>query len=80
MAFILYILGKIEEAMLYYDKSLKINPNLTEVLTEKELIVFNKLMNNITKKENGGRCNSKQVDSYMPSPLYDLHLLNTIKL
>ena len=51
MAFILYILGKIEEAMLYYDKSLKINPNLTEVLTEKELIVFNKLMNYITKRE-----------------------------
>jgi hypothetical protein len=49
MAFILYNLGKIEEAKLYYEKSLKINSNLTEILTVKELFVFNKLMNNSIK-------------------------------
>ena len=54
MAFILYNLGTIEEAKLYYDKSQKIIPNLTELPGEKELIVFYKLINNITKKENGG--------------------------
>jgi hypothetical protein len=48
--FILYNLGKIDDAKLYYEKSLKIKSNLTEILTEKELIVFNKLMNNNTKQ------------------------------
>jgi tetratricopeptide (TPR) repeat protein len=52
MAYILYNLGKIKDAKLYYEKSLNINPNLTEILTEKELPIFNKLMNNnnITKQ------------------------------
>ena len=50
MAFILYNLGKIEEARSYYEKSLKINNNLTSLLSEKELTVFNKLMNNNTKQ------------------------------
>ncbi|HET9805758.1 MAG TPA: hypothetical protein VFP49_02500 [Nitrososphaeraceae archaeon] len=30
----------------YYDKAFQINPNLTELLTEKELTVFSKVMNN----------------------------------
>jgi hypothetical protein len=46
MAFILYTLGKIDDARSYHDKSLKINSNLTSILSEKELIVFNKIMNN----------------------------------
>jgi tetratricopeptide (TPR) repeat protein len=46
MAFILYNLGKIEDAKLYFEKSLKINPNLTSILSEEKLIAFNKLMNN----------------------------------
>jgi tetratricopeptide (TPR) repeat protein len=46
MAFILYNQGKLDDAKLYYDKTLKINSNLTEILTEKELTVFNKLRNN----------------------------------
>ena len=28
----------------YYDKAFQINPNLTELLTEKELTAFNKVM------------------------------------
>jgi hypothetical protein len=40
----MYNLGKTEEAKLYYQKSLQINPNLTSILSdEKELNVFNKL-------------------------------------
>jgi hypothetical protein len=30
----------------YYDKAFQINPNLAELLTEKELTVFSKVMNN----------------------------------
>jgi hypothetical protein len=47
MLFILYNLGnKIDEAKLYNEKALNINPNITSILTEKELAVFNKVMNN----------------------------------
>ena len=45
-AFIMYNLGKIEDARSYYEKALKINANLTSILSEKELVVFNKIMNN----------------------------------
>jgi hypothetical protein len=41
MAFILYNLGHIEDAKLSYEKSLKINPNLTLIMSEKELTAFN---------------------------------------
>ena len=51
MALILYNVGKIEDAKLYYEKSLKINSNLTSILSEKELSVFNKLMNNNNTKQ-----------------------------
>ena len=46
ITFILYNVGKIDDAKLYYEKSLQINPNLTDISTEKELTVFNKVMNN----------------------------------
>ena len=36
MPYILYNLGKIDEAKLYYDKALQINANLTSILSEKE--------------------------------------------
>ena len=51
MAFILYDLGKIEDAKSYFEKALQINSNLTSILSEKELTVFNKLMNNNTTKQ-----------------------------
>jgi hypothetical protein len=51
MAFILYNLGNIDDAKLYYEKSLKINANLTSILSEKELTVFNKIMDNNSTKE-----------------------------
>ena len=50
MTFILYNLGKIQNAKLYYEKALQINANLTSILSEKDLTVFNKLMNNNTKQ------------------------------
>jgi hypothetical protein len=49
MAFILYTLGKIDDARSYHDKILKINPYLTSILSEKELNEFNKEMNNNIK-------------------------------
>ena len=51
MAFILYNLGKIEDAKSYYEKALKINPELTSILSEKELTAFNKVMNNNNTNE-----------------------------
>ena len=48
IAFILANMGKDNEARVYYEKSLKINSNLTEILYEKELDVFNKVMGNKT--------------------------------
>lgn len=48
--FIMYNLGKYDDVKIYYEKSLKINPNLTSILSEKELTAFNKLMNNNTKQ------------------------------
>ena len=50
MAFILYNLGKYDDAKSYFEKALKINANLTDILEEKELTAFNKLMNNNTKQ------------------------------
>jgi Flp pilus assembly protein TadD len=44
MAFILANMGKDDEARAYYEKALRINPNLTEILYEKELDLFNKVM------------------------------------
>ena len=41
-------MGRIDEARSYYAKSLKINPNLTSILPEKEFTICNKLMNNNT--------------------------------
>jgi tetratricopeptide (TPR) repeat protein len=49
-ALIMYNLDKYDEAKSYYDKAMKINSNLTSILSENELIVFNKLMNNKTKE------------------------------
>ena len=46
MAFILANMGKDDEARQYYEKALKINPNLTEILYEKELDEFNRIMGN----------------------------------
>ena len=51
MAFILANMGKDNEAILYYEKALKINPNLTEILYEKELDEFNRLMGNKTTQQ-----------------------------
>ena len=48
MAFILANMGKDDEVRLYYEKALKINSNLTEILYEEELDVFNKVMGNKT--------------------------------
>ena len=48
MAFILANMGKDNEARVYYEKALKINSNLTEILYEKELDVFNRVMGNKT--------------------------------
>ena len=39
-AFIMSNLGKMDDAKLYYEKSLEINPNITSILSEKELIVL----------------------------------------
>jgi tetratricopeptide (TPR) repeat protein len=44
MAFILAKMEKDDEARLYYEKALKINPNLTELLYEDELDEFNRVM------------------------------------
>jgi tetratricopeptide (TPR) repeat protein len=51
MAFILYNLGKIDDAKLYYEKAFKINANLTNIMSEKELIAINKVMNNDNIKQ-----------------------------
>jgi tetratricopeptide (TPR) repeat protein len=51
MAFILYNLGNIDDAKIYYEKALKINTNLPSILSEKELNIFNKLMNNNNTKQ-----------------------------
>ena len=48
LAFILANIGREDEARLYYEKALKINPNLTEILSEKEIAAFNKVMGNKT--------------------------------
>ena len=45
MVFILYNLSKIEETKLYFEKSLQRNANLTSILSEKELTIFNIVMN-----------------------------------
>jgi hypothetical protein len=45
-AFITYNLGNDNEAKSYFDKALKINPNLYEVLSEKKRIAFNKMFGN----------------------------------
>ena len=37
MVFILYNLGKIDDAKLYHEKALQINPNLADILELKEL-------------------------------------------
>ena len=46
----MYNLENYEDAKLYFQKALKINPNLTDILEEKELTAFNKVMNNNTKQ------------------------------
>jgi Flp pilus assembly protein TadD len=51
MAFILSNMGKDDEARVYYEKALKINPNLTEILYEKELDEFNRVMGNKTTQQ-----------------------------
>src|SRR5919112_227109 len=48
MAFILGNMGKYDEARVYYEKALKINSNLTKILYDKELDVFNKIRGNTT--------------------------------
>jgi len=37
MVFILYNLGKIDDAKLYHEKALQVNPNLGDILEVKEL-------------------------------------------
>jgi hypothetical protein len=49
--FILANMGKDNEVILYYEKALKINPNLTETLYEKELDEFNRLMDDKPKEQ-----------------------------
>ncbi len=44
-AFILYNLGKYDDAKQYYDKALRLDPNLIERLTEKEKVAFDEVMN-----------------------------------
>ena len=55
-AFIIYNLKKYDNAKSYFEKALKLNSNLTSILSEKELTVFNKVMNNGT--------NNKQLDLF----------------
>ena len=49
-AFIMYNLGKDDEARSYYEKALAINPNLKNLLDEEEVPIFDKLMSNNTKQ------------------------------
>jgi tetratricopeptide (TPR) repeat protein len=49
--FIMHNLGKYDDARSYFEKALKINPNLTSILSEKKLTAFNKLMNNSNTKQ-----------------------------
>jgi tetratricopeptide (TPR) repeat protein len=44
-------MGKDDEAILYYEKALKINPNLNETLYEKELDEFKRLMGDKTTQQ-----------------------------
>ncbi len=46
----MYNLKKYDDARSYFEKALKINSNLTSILSEKELKTFNELMNNNTKQ------------------------------
>jgi tetratricopeptide (TPR) repeat protein len=43
MAFILFNLERHDEAKEYYNKALKVDPNLTEILTSGELLAYNSL-------------------------------------
>jgi tetratricopeptide (TPR) repeat protein len=45
MAFILFNLERYDEAKEYYNRALKVEPNLTEILTDRELVAFKNLMN-----------------------------------
>jgi hypothetical protein len=45
----MYNLGKTDAAKSYFEKAIQINPNLTTLLSEKELTAFNKVLNNNTK-------------------------------
>ena len=47
----MYNLGKHEELKSYFKKAMQINSNLTSILSDKELTVFNKLMNNNTEEK-----------------------------
>jgi len=46
----MYNLGKYDDAKSFFEKALQINPNLTLILSEKELTAFNKVMNNNSTK------------------------------
>jgi len=46
----MYNLGRIEDAKSYYENALQINANLTDIMSEKELTVFNNILNNNTKQ------------------------------
>jgi hypothetical protein len=54
----MYNLGNYNEAKSYFDKALKINPNLSEILSEKELDIFNKFMSNISTQTAQQQCNN----------------------
>ena len=42
----MYNLDKLDDAKSYFEKALQIDSNLTDILEEKELTAFNKIMNN----------------------------------
>jgi hypothetical protein len=46
----MYNLRNHDDARSYYDKALQINANLINILSEKELVAFNQLMDNKNTK------------------------------
>jgi hypothetical protein len=47
----MYNLGKYDDAKSYFEKAHLINGNLTSLLSEKELTVFNQVINNNSIRE-----------------------------
>ena len=62
MAFTLYNLGRYYEAQEYFNKGLKLNPNMKELLGEKESIAFNNLMNQKVSEQVSTKLNDSSSD------------------